>query len=576
MSFSEHDAYQQIKRYFFGCSWNEAYDFVVFIANNPIGDYTSNNVAFAAFCNDVMERDLSAYRFVNGRIAEMTSEEEIAEVEEAQQPTGSLRPVARHLNRALALLADRDAPDYHDSIKEAISAVEAMCNLIAESSSATLGQTLKKLARKNTVTMHPALKDAFNKLYGYTSNAEGIRHALLKASDLDFEDAKFTLVSCSAFINYLRAKSAKAGINLWADLASRSAATMEGELCTSRRHRCSPGGAQRVRQEGLCKGCAVTRTAERMWCMSREEEISVSEAKNAPDTERGMTGTPVTRPERVVAEKPPPEPNYPRYRVEPGSKASLSDINPDQTEHYRKKKDIAKELEKQRRRIQDLQERLYAENEQGLLIVLQAMDTGGKDGTIKHVFGGINPQGCRVSSFKVPSAEEANHDFLWRYHKSAPAKGRIGIFNRSHYEDVLVVRVKNLVPEKIWRPRYEIINDFERSLTLDSITVLKFFLHISKDEQKRRLQRRLDNPDKRWKFDHSDIRERLLWDEYQEAYQDMIIACSTEHAPWYVVPANKKWYRNLVVARTIADTLEAMDPHFPAAEEGLENVAIPD
>jgi PPK2 family polyphosphate:nucleotide phosphotransferase len=207
---------------------------------------------------------------------------------------------------------------------------------------------------------------------------------------------------------------------------------------------------------------------------------------------------------------------------------------------------------------------------------LQAMDTGGKDGTIKHVFEGVNPQGCRVSSFKAPSAEEANHDFLWRYYKSAPAKGRIGIFNRSHYEDVLIVRVKNLVPEEIWRPRYEIINDFERSLTLGGITVLKFFLHISKDEQKRRLQRRLDNPDKRWKFDHSDIRERLLWDEYQGAYQDMINACSTEHAPWYVVPADKKWYRNLVVARTIADTLEAMDPRYPPAEEGLENVTIPD
>jgi PPK2 family polyphosphate:nucleotide phosphotransferase len=204
------------------------------------------------------------------------------------------------------------------------------------------------------------------------------------------------------------------------------------------------------------------------------------------------------------------------------------------------------------------------------------MDTGGKDGTIKHVFEGVNPQGCRVSSFKAPSAEEANHDFLWRYHKSAPAKGRIGIFNRSHYEDVLIVRVKSLVHEEVWRPRYEIINDFERGLTLGGITVLKFFLHISKDEQKRRLQRRLDNPDKRWKFDHGDIRERLLWDEYQEAYQDMINACSTEHAPWYVVPADKKWYRNLVVARTIADTLEAMDPRYPPAEEGLENVTIPD
>jgi PPK2 family polyphosphate:nucleotide phosphotransferase len=281
-------------------------------------------------------------------------------------------------------------------------------------------------------------------------------------------------------------------------------------------------------------------------------------------------------PEKFVVEDPPPEPDYPRYRVEPGNRASLAAIDPDETEHYRKKKDVAKELEKQRRRIQDLQERLYAENERGVLIVLQAMDTGGKDGTIKHVFGGINPQGCRVSSFKAPSAEEANHDFLWRYHKSAPAKGRIGIFNRSHYEDVLIVRVKNLVPEDIWRRRYDQINAFERNLSLGGITVLKFFLHISKDEQKRRLQRRLDNPDKRWKFSSADIKERTFWDAYQQAFEDALSNCSTEHAPWYVVPANKKWYRNLVVARTIADTLEAMDPRYPPAEEGLEKVKIPD
>jgi PPK2 family polyphosphate:nucleotide phosphotransferase len=309
------------------------------------------------------------------------------------------------------------------------------------------------------------------------------------------------------------------------------------------------------------------------------EETFVSEEKEALDAARGARGlpvTPATRPERFVVEKPPPEPDYPRYRVEPGTAFRLSDVDPGETEHYRAKKDVRQQLEAQRGRIAELQERLYAENREGLLIVLQAMDTGGKDGTIKHVFEGVNPQGCRVSSFKAPSAEEANHDFLWRYHKSAPAKGRIGIFNRSHYEDVLIVRVKNLVPEEIWRPRYEIINDFERSLTLGGITVLKFLLHISKDEQKRRLQRRLDNPDKRWKFDQSDIRERLLWDEYQGAYQYMINACSTEHAPWYVVPADKKWYRNLVAARTIADTLEAMDPRYPPAEEGLEDVTIPD
>jgi PPK2 family polyphosphate:nucleotide phosphotransferase len=264
------------------------------------------------------------------------------------------------------------------------------------------------------------------------------------------------------------------------------------------------------------------------------------------------------------------------YRVEPGARASLATRDPDETEHYKTKKDVARELEKQLRRIQDLQERLYAENERGLLIVLQALDTGGKDATIKHVFSGVNPQGCRVSSFKIPSAEEANHDFLWRYHKSIPARGRIGIFNRSHYEDVLVVRVKNLVPEEIWRERYEQINAFERTLTLEGITVLKFFLHISRDEQKRRLQRRLDNPNKRWKFSSDDLKERALWDAYQRAFEDALSKCSTEHAPWYVVPANKKWYRNLVVASTIADILEAMDPQYPPAEEGLDRIKIPD
>jgi PPK2 family polyphosphate:nucleotide phosphotransferase len=279
--------------------------------------------------------------------------------------------------------------------------------------------------------------------------------------------------------------------------------------------------------------------------------------------------------EKVPAEDS-PERGYPRYGVEPGERVSLAAIDPDQTEHYRKKKDVAKELERQRRRIQGLQARLYAENERGLLIVLQAMDTGGKDGTIKHVFSGVNPQGCRVSSFKTPSAEESNHDFLWRYHKSAPARGRIGIFNRSHYEDVLVVRVKGLVPEAVWRERYRQINDFERNLSKDGITVLKFFLHISKDEQKRRLQSRLDNPDKRWKFSSADIKERAFWNDYQAAFEDALTNCSTEHAPWYVVPANNKWYRNLVIARTIADTLARIDPQFPPAEEGLEKVEIPD
>ncbi|MEJ7871305.1 MAG: polyphosphate kinase 2 family protein [Rubrobacteraceae bacterium] len=268
--------------------------------------------------------------------------------------------------------------------------------------------------------------------------------------------------------------------------------------------------------------------------------------------------------------------DYPRHSVSPGEKVMLAAVDADQSEHYARKKDVEEELEVQRRRIQELQARQYAENKQGLLIVLQAMDTGGKDGTIKHVFSGVNPQGCRVSSFKAPNPEEANHDFLWRYHKSVPARGRIGIFNRSHYEDVFVVRVKNLVPEEVWRARYGLINDFEHNLTLGGISVIKFYLHISKDEQKRRLESRLADPDKRWKFSTNDIKERAFWDDYQVAFENAINNTSTEYAPWYVVPANKKWYRNLVVARTIADTLEAMDPKFPPADQGLEKISIPD
>ncbi|AHY48322.1 polyphosphatenucleotide phosphotransferase, PPK2 family (plasmid) [Rubrobacter radiotolerans] len=266
----------------------------------------------------------------------------------------------------------------------------------------------------------------------------------------------------------------------------------------------------------------------------------------------------------------------PDYRVFPGSPVRLAEIDPNETEGYTRKKEVLPELESLRKRIRRLHEKLYAENKRGLLIVLQAMDTGGKDGTIKHVFTEVNPQGCRVSSFKAPSAEERNHDFLWRYHKSAPAVGRIGIFNRSHYEDVLVVRVKNLVPEEVWRPRYRMIRDFEWTLTHNRISVLKFYLHISKDEQKRRLQSRLDDPDKRWKFSKNDLAERERWDSYQEAFEEAINETSTEHAPWHVVPANKKWYRNLVVARAIAGALERLDPKFPPAEEGLDSVVIPD
>jgi PPK2 family polyphosphate:nucleotide phosphotransferase len=283
----------------------------------------------------------------------------------------------------------------------------------------------------------------------------------------------------------------------------------------------------------------------------------------------------VTHPERLVVEEPPPDPDYPRYRVEPGSRLRLAEVDPDESEHYRRKKDVAEALKQQRDRIADLQARLYGEKRRSLLIVLQAMDTGGKDGTIKGVFQGVNPQGCQVWSFKAPSNEEADHDFLWRYHQKVPPRGMIHIFNRSHYEDVLIVRVKRLVPEATWRPRYQAINQFEQALTLAGVTVIKFMLHISKDEQKRRLESRLADPDKRWKFSANDLKERSLWEGYQQAFEDAISECTTPYAPWYVIPANKKWYRNLVVARTIADTLAAMDPRYPPAEPGLDKVKVP-
>ena len=300
-----------------------------------------------------------------------------------------------------------------------------------------------------------------------------------------------------------------------------------------------------------------------------------SPAKTAA-SERTTQAVDVAHPERHVVEEPPPQPDYPRYRVEPGDPVRLAEVDLDESEHYRRKKDVADELKRQRDRISDLQARLYGEQKRSLLIVLQAMDTGGKDGAIKGVFAGVNPQGCQVWSFKAPSNEEAAHDFLWRYHQKTPPQGMIHIFNRSHYEDVLIVRVKDLVPESVWKPRYEAINQFEHALTLAGVTVLKFYLHISKDEQKRRLESRLADPDKRWKFSTNDIKERAYWDDYMAAFEDAINQCTTAHCPWYVIPANKKWYRNLVLARTIADTLEAMNPKFPPAEKGLENVSVPD
>ncbi len=283
----------------------------------------------------------------------------------------------------------------------------------------------------------------------------------------------------------------------------------------------------------------------------------------------------LAKPEKSSAESP-PDPNYPLYRIVPGSNVTLSDVNADESEHYTGKRDVAEELDRQRKRIRDLQERLYAERQRSLLIVLQAMDTGGKDGTIRGVFQGVNPQGCQVWSFKAPSTEEMEHDFLWRYHLKAPSRGLITIFNRSHYEEVLIVRVKNLMPEDVWRRRYAMINEFEQMLSLNNTTIIKFYLHISKEEQKQRLQSRLDDSSKHWKFSSADLKERAFWDQYMAAFEESVESCSTEVAPWYVVPSNKKWYRNLVIARTIADTLDAMNPQFPDAEKGLAKLKIVD
>jgi PPK2 family polyphosphate:nucleotide phosphotransferase len=225
-------------------------------------------------------------------------------------------------------------------------------------------------------------------------------------------------------------------------------------------------------------------------------------------------------------------------------------------------------------RLEALQELLYAEHKYQVLIVLQAMDTGGKDGTIRHVFEGVNPQGVRVANFKVPTQEELDHDYLWRVHKQTPGKGEIVIFNRSHYEDVLVVRVHELVPEGVWRKRYDQINGFERTLAEEGTTILKFFLYIDLEEQKERLQARLDEPNKRWKFNKGDLKERKLWPKYMAAYEDVLNKTSTDWAPWYIVPANRKWYRNLVIATTLIETLEGLNMSYPQPEDGLDDVVI--
>lgn len=263
-----------------------------------------------------------------------------------------------------------------------------------------------------------------------------------------------------------------------------------------------------------------------------------------------------------------------KYCVKPGTGVDLSAIDPNEHGDFKGRKQAKKAQKQLRKELADLQERFYAWDKRSILLVLQAMDTGGKDGTIEDVMRGTNPQGVEVTSFKVPTAEELAHDYLWRVHKATPARRMIGIFNRSHYEDVLVVRVHDLVPETAWRKRYDEINAFEKLLADNGTTILKFYLHISKDEQARRLQARLDTPDKRWKFSKGDLKERLLWDDYQAAYTDALSLCSTDYAPWYMIPANHKWYRNYVITNVLIETLRKLDPQYPEPEQGLDDVVV--
>lgn len=267
--------------------------------------------------------------------------------------------------------------------------------------------------------------------------------------------------------------------------------------------------------------------------------------------------------------------NMKRYRIPPAGQVDLSRFDPgESTEAPQGKAETEKVFQELNGRLELLQERLWAEHRHKVLVVLQGMDTSGKDGVIRKVFEGVNPLGVRVAAFKAPTPEELDHDFLWRIHPRVPGRGEIAIFNRSHYEDVLVPRVRQLVPEKVWKGRYGHINDFERLLADSGTTILKFFLYISKDEQKKRLQERLDNPEKHWKFRKGDLEDRALWDDYMQAYEDLLARTSTDDAPWYVVPADKKWYRNLVIASVLVEALEKLDIGRPEPEEDLEGVVV--
>jgi PPK2 family polyphosphate:nucleotide phosphotransferase len=263
------------------------------------------------------------------------------------------------------------------------------------------------------------------------------------------------------------------------------------------------------------------------------------------------------------------------YRIAPGTEIDWANHDPTAKTGFDGGKSEGKTaLADLTKRLAGLQRRLWAESAQSLLVVLQAMDTGGKDGTIRHVLRGVNPQGVHVRTFRVPTEWEIGHDYLWRVHQHTPEHGAIAIFNRSHYEDVLVVRVHGLAPEQVWSKRYRHIREFERLLADEGTTILKIYLDISREEQAKRLQARLDDPEKNWKFRKGDLEDRGRWDEFRRAYKDAIEETSTDYAPWYVVPADRKWYRNLVVSHLMIQALEEMNPQYPEPEEGLADVVI--
>jgi len=257
-----------------------------------------------------------------------------------------------------------------------------------------------------------------------------------------------------------------------------------------------------------------------------------------------------------------------------GKKINLQRLSPDYNFSIDEEKAEYVLKQNLKKRMSELQYRLYAERKNGLLIVFQGIDTSGKDSTIRHVISAFNPQSCTVKAFKEPTTEDLSHDFLWRIHKRAPSRGEIVVFNRSHYEDIIQPRVHKTIHKSIWSQRYEHINAFERCLSDNSIRIIKFFLHISKEEQRKRLEERMNDPSKQWKASESDITERKFWNNYTVAYQDIINRCSNLWAPWYIIPANKKWFRNLVIALIIVDTLERMKPKFPKPTINLSEMTI--